>query len=433
MTTGFHEVRFPLRVARQRGGPRRRTDIVNLLERPRKPQRQVARFPAATTMPAPAFAALATSTRCCRSSRRSSGQLYGFRFRDPIDFRSCAPDAAAGSHGPADRHRRRHHIGIPARQVLRRCRRRLRAHRRQAGRRHRARCRRWPPGGTFRFRRRSRRPPAASASPPARFPPGCGGNGRLRVRRAGALRRRSHRCRPDRLQCRPHSRHSAPGDRPLRNLPTGLAAHLAGQATTVCHAWRLTRRDGIVFGFTDHDRDLAFAGTTFRASTGFDASDAENGPRARRLRERRGGRILGRFHHRQGPEGRPLRRRVGRGLPGQLAGARPICPSLHPGTRGGDLGRRPLRAELRSLANRLEQVQGRVYARRCDAALGDRRLLLRRPATVANAPPTSATFRRRSLPFCAVMFPPSRERGAREAPGGGHCASTTARKRIVAR
>ena len=51
----------------------------------------------------------------------------------------------------------------------------------------------------------------------------------------------------------------------------GLAAHLASGLTTVCHAWAITRKDGVVFAFTDHDRPLAFAGFEFRADTGLSA------------------------------------------------------------------------------------------------------------------------------------------------------------------
>ena len=53
-----------------------------------------------------------------------------------------------------------------------------------------------------------------------------------------------------------------------------LAAHLAGAVTTLCRCWRLTRRDGVTSGFTDHDRDLAFAETTFLARTGLEAAEA---------------------------------------------------------------------------------------------------------------------------------------------------------------
>lgn len=47
-----------------------------------------------------------------------------------------------------------------------------------------------------------------------------------------------------------------------------LFAHLATGTTTLCHCWDLSRHDGRVLAFTDHDRDLAFAGRTYRAATG---------------------------------------------------------------------------------------------------------------------------------------------------------------------
>lgn len=50
-----------------------------------------------------------------------------------------------------------------------------------------------------------------------------------------------------------------------------LAAHLGGGLTTVCHAWAITRKDGEVFAFTDHDLPLSFAGFEFRADTGLSA------------------------------------------------------------------------------------------------------------------------------------------------------------------
>ena len=60
----------------------------------------------------------------------------------------------------------------------------------------------------------------------------------------------------------------------MRDIPPALAAHLAEPATTLCSAWRLTRRDGAVLGFTDHDRDLAFDGTVFVARTGLEPAEA---------------------------------------------------------------------------------------------------------------------------------------------------------------
>ncbi len=58
----------------------------------------------------------------------------------------------------------------------------------------------------------------------------------------------------------------------MRELPAGLQSHLDSGAATMCWCWRLTRRDGVRLGFTDHDRDLTFDGTTFAASTGFTAT-----------------------------------------------------------------------------------------------------------------------------------------------------------------
>ena len=51
-----------------------------------------------------------------------------------------------------------------------------------------------------------------------------------------------------------------------------LDAHLATGVTGVARCWRLTRRDGVVHGFTDHDRDLGFDGTIFLAGTGLSAA-----------------------------------------------------------------------------------------------------------------------------------------------------------------
>lgn len=59
----------------------------------------------------------------------------------------------------------------------------------------------------------------------------------------------------------------------MKTLPVGLEAHLATGATTLCWCWRLERRDGAVFGFTDHDRDVTFDGIVYEAGAGLTASD----------------------------------------------------------------------------------------------------------------------------------------------------------------
>lgn len=61
----------------------------------------------------------------------------------------------------------------------------------------------------------------------------------------------------------------------MKTLPPGFAAHLTSGATTLAYCWRITRRDGGVLGFTEHDRDVICDGTTFAAATGFTASQME--------------------------------------------------------------------------------------------------------------------------------------------------------------
>lgn len=55
-----------------------------------------------------------------------------------------------------------------------------------------------------------------------------------------------------------------------------FAAHLAGEVTTLCQCWRLTRADGAVMGFTDHDRAIVCDATPFEPRTGFSASEARS-------------------------------------------------------------------------------------------------------------------------------------------------------------
>ena len=95
--SGFHEVRFPLRLALgASGGPMRRTDIVDLSNgREQRNQRwrdSRRRYDAGTGVKSSSdlYAVL-------EFFEARSGQLYGFRFRDPFDWKSCPPDRAVSS------------------------------------------------------------------------------------------------------------------------------------------------------------------------------------------------------------------------------------------------------------------------------------------------------------------------------------------------
>lgn len=61
----------------------------------------------------------------------------------------------------------------------------------------------------------------------------------------------------------------------MRTLSPALAAHLAGEVTTLAHLWRFQRRDGARFGFTDHDASLRVGEEVFEAGVGLEAGQIE--------------------------------------------------------------------------------------------------------------------------------------------------------------
>ncbi|MDE3060451.1 MAG: DUF2163 domain-containing protein [Pseudomonadota bacterium] len=62
----------------------------------------------------------------------------------------------------------------------------------------------------------------------------------------------------------------------MKQISTQLAAHIAGEVTTLAVCWKLTRRDTTILGFTDHDQDIIFGGVTYKAATGFTPSAIQN-------------------------------------------------------------------------------------------------------------------------------------------------------------
>lgn len=159
----------------------------------------------------------------------------------------------------------------------------------------------------------------------------------------------------------------------MREIPAALAAHLDGTATTLCRAWRVTRRDGTVLGFTEHDHDLSFAGTTFRAASGFAGSDIEAGSGlAADAAEVAGGFSDEAITEVDLVAGRYDGARVEAFLVNWADPAQHLLlrvQEIGEVSRGG--GR--FSAELRRLTHRLDQVNGRLYGRRCDAGFGDQR------------------------------------------------------------
>ena len=159
----------------------------------------------------------------------------------------------------------------------------------------------------------------------------------------------------------------------MKQVPEDLAAHLGGEATTTCHCWKVSLRDGAVLGFTEHDQTLTFGGVTYLAAGGFQAgeNDSETGLAAS------SGEVAGGFSSEAVSE---TDLAVGRydGARVELYRVNWQVPEQHVLLKVREIGEvtragGAFTAELRSFAHRLSQPQGRVYGRRCDAALGDAR------------------------------------------------------------
>ncbi len=159
----------------------------------------------------------------------------------------------------------------------------------------------------------------------------------------------------------------------MRNISHGLSAHLSSGATTLCNCWRISRGDGVVLGFTDHDENLTFDGTMFRAGTGFEGTEVETklGLAAT------GSELHGALSDESISEndlvcGRFDAARVELFLVDWSNVENRLLQ------RSGDIGeiRREGAAfavEIRGLAQQLDQESGRIFAGPCDADLGDTR------------------------------------------------------------
>lgn len=159
----------------------------------------------------------------------------------------------------------------------------------------------------------------------------------------------------------------------MRDVSPTLVARLRGGATTLCHVWKLTRRDGVVMGFTDHDGDLTLDGVTYAARSGFDAAEAESAlglsaPGA----DVAGALSEAALTERDLADGLYDGARVERWMVDWNDPAERLLLDVH------DLGevRRTQDAftvELRGLAHLLDQDSGRVYGGACAAEFADAR------------------------------------------------------------
>lgn len=159
----------------------------------------------------------------------------------------------------------------------------------------------------------------------------------------------------------------------MRKIDEALAAHLAGGVTTLCHGWRLVRRDGVVMGFTDHDRDLVLQHVVLKAASGISGSEHAS---AQGLAVT-GAELSGALSHDAlGTD--DLAAGLYDGADIELFLINWAAPEQHVLLRKGVIGEvrcadGTFTAEIRALSDALNQTHGRIFSAGCDATLGDAR------------------------------------------------------------
>lgn len=160
----------------------------------------------------------------------------------------------------------------------------------------------------------------------------------------------------------------------MKSVSAGLDAHLASRGTTLATCWLVTRTDGEVFAFTDHDTDLVVSSVNYLASSGYTRSAIQtNSALAVDNLDLEG--VL------DSDSITEVDLRAGRWDYAQVEIFLVNYENVAQGTlklRKGRLGeckagRQRFNAELRGLIQNLQQDVGRIYGPACDADLGDSR------------------------------------------------------------
>ncbi|GGZ45600.1 DUF2163 domain-containing protein [Asticcacaulis endophyticus] len=174
----------------------------------------------------------------------------------------------------------------------------------------------------------------------------------------------------------------------MRNLPVLMTSALEAGAAKLCHVWLITRRDGVVLGFTDHDADLTFQGVLCIAATGLTKGAAQQ-----TLGTEGSGAVSGILS-----DGRITPADIEVGLYDETAIREYVIDWTSPDQfvlmSSGTLGRIEARggvgdgasfvAHVEGPAAKLNRVIGRRFTHLCDAGLGDTRCGLSAPSGVCD-------------------------------------------------
>ena len=159
----------------------------------------------------------------------------------------------------------------------------------------------------------------------------------------------------------------------MRIISSEFVERLESGATTTCLCWRLTRQDSFVLAVTDHDRVLTVDGVTYQPGAAVEAAGFFHSADLRLGHAAAGGALA----HDAITEG-DLVAGLWDGARMDVIRADWERPDLFVPVWSGRLseitrGETGFQAELVSLKADFERPVGRVYARQCDAVLGDAR------------------------------------------------------------
>lgn len=158
----------------------------------------------------------------------------------------------------------------------------------------------------------------------------------------------------------------------MHALPPALTEHLAQEVTTLATCWKITRTDGVILYFTEHDDDVVIEGNRYLAAHGMSASavTSQAGLSVDNL-EFEGILAADAIAETDILSGRYDHAEISIFMVNYVDPESGILP-----LKTGWLGEVTLQggqftAEMRGLSSRLQQVIGDVYTSTCRAKLGD--------------------------------------------------------------
>ena len=181
----------------------------------------------------------------------------------------------------------------------------------------------------------------------------------------------------------------------MKIASANLTAHIAGEVTTMATCWKLTRTDGQIFGFTNHDQPLLVSGVTYLAESGFSATAIRTTADF----------AVGNLDVQGILDSTTITAADIRAGLWDYAAVEifdvnwaALADGVIKQRKGwlGEIktGRSGFVAELRGLAQKLQQSIGRLYGAACDAELGDTRCGVTLASFTATGTITGVTSRR---------------------------------------